>query len=53
MIDLKFIADGFTRLANLLGQVMVSQNALTSHMVALEKKQRELEQEVKRLRGGK
>lgn len=51
MMDLKFIADAFVRLANLLGQVMVSQNALTSHLIELERKQKVLEQEVKRLKG--
>jgi len=50
MMDLKFIADGFTRLANLLGQVITSQNVLTRHMVELERKQKMLELELRKLR---
>ena len=49
MMDLKFIADGFTA-CELLGQVITSQNVLTRHMVELERKQKLLELELRKLR---
>lgn len=46
---LVFLARSFIRLCSVLSQVIQTQNDLTFHMIALEKKQRELERRIRYL----